>query len=113
VHTVRKPGDVEIDQKPDRNIQEFHIAQELCFVDWQDCLHRLPFDQNAALDENIEAQSLVARKALVSDCNQPLIFSREFSELKLAQKTPLVNGFDQAGSLVLVNFNCRANDPFG
>jgi len=30
---------VEVDDKPERDVEEFHVAQELRFVDWQDFLH--------------------------------------------------------------------------
>ena len=41
---------VEIDEQPNRNIQQFHIAQELSLVDCQDFLYSFGFYEHTALD---------------------------------------------------------------
>ena len=56
---------MEIDEKSDRDIQQFHVAQQLRLVDWQDLFHGLGFHEHAALDQQIEAQRLFSREAFV------------------------------------------------
>jgi len=39
---------MEIDEQSDGDVQQFHVAQELRLVDWQDLFHGLGFQEHAA-----------------------------------------------------------------
>jgi len=58
---------MEIDEQPKRDIQQFHVTQELRLVDWQDFLYSLGFHKHAALHQYIEAQWLLTGEAFVFD----------------------------------------------
>src|ERR1044071_4653139 len=47
---------VKVDQEADRHIQEFHVAQELSLMNWQNFLNGFGFDKDAILNQNIEPQ---------------------------------------------------------
>ena len=46
---------MEIDEQPKRDIQQFHVAQELRLVDRQDVLHRFCFHQHTTFHQDIES----------------------------------------------------------
>ena len=58
---------MEIDEQPEGDIQQFHVAHELCSVDGQDPLYSLGFHKHAALHQYIEAQWLLTSEAFVFD----------------------------------------------
>jgi hypothetical protein len=59
---------MEIDEQSDRDVQQFHVAQQLRLVDWQDFFHGLGFHERATLHLQIEAQRLFPR--------EPFVFNR-------------------------------------
>jgi hypothetical protein len=65
VYAVGERHFMEIDNEPDRDAQELHIAQELRLVDWHNPLDGLDLNQDGAVDQHIEAQRVFPRKALV------------------------------------------------
>jgi hypothetical protein len=65
VNTVGQFHLMEIDEQPKRDIQQFHVAQELCFVDGQNLLHGLCFYHHTPFHQHIESQRFLSREALV------------------------------------------------
>ena len=89
---------MEVDEQPKRNIQQFHVAQELRFVDGQNLLHRLCFHQRAA-DQHIEAQRFFAGEAFIFYQHRLLTHTVQAAQPKVFRETPFADGFDQAGVL--------------
>ncbi len=58
---------MEIDEQSDGDVQQFHEAQQLHLVDWQDLFHGIRFPEHAAFHQQIEAQRLFPREAFVFD----------------------------------------------
>ena len=55
---------VEIDEKANRNIHEFHVAEELRLVDRKDLLDGFGLNKNAVLNEHVESERFVTGKPL-------------------------------------------------
>jgi hypothetical protein len=96
---------VEIDEEADRNIQEFHVAEELCLVDGKDLLRGFHFDENTTLNENVEAERLFAGEAFVLDLHALLADAVELAEFQFLQQAPLVDGLDKSRAFVTVDFD--------
>ena len=107
MNTVGQFHLMEVDKQPKRDIQQFHVAQELRFVDGQNLLHRLCFDQH------IESQRLLSRETLVFNHHEFLAHACQPAQFKLSRQTPFVDGFDQAGSFVAVHFNGPSDNRLG
>lgn len=58
---------MEIDDQSKWDIQELHVAQELCFVNGQDFLHAFKLQQKTTLNQHIKTQRLVEHESFVFD----------------------------------------------
>jgi hypothetical protein len=63
MHTVGQFHLMEVDEQPNRDIQQLHIAQELGLVDGQNFLHGFCFHQHTIFHEQIKPQRLFACEA--------------------------------------------------
>jgi len=52
---VHETANIEVDQQPDRDVQDFHIAEHLGDMNRQDGLHGFAFDQHASIDQDVES----------------------------------------------------------
>lgn len=63
---------IEVDEKPNRDIEELHVAQKLRFVNGKDFCHRLGFDEYASFDKYIQSKIFLFNKALVGNFDRIL-----------------------------------------
>ena len=70
MNTVGQFHLMEVDEQSKRDIQQFHVAWELCFVDGQNFLRGLCFHQH------IESQRFLSREALVFNHHEFLAHAR-------------------------------------
>ena len=103
--TVNQFHLVKVDEQPNRDIGQFHVAQELSLVDGENFLHGLCFHQSAIFDQQIKPQRFFAGEALVGNQDDLLAQAGQPAQFKLFRQTPFVDGFDQAGCFVAVHFN--------
>src|SRR5205823_13326146 len=78
---------MEIDEQPKRDIQQFHVAQELRFVDGQNLLYGLCFHQHTTFHQHIESRFL-SREALVFNHHEFLAHAWQPTQLELLRQTP-------------------------
>jgi hypothetical protein len=79
---------VEVDEQPDRNVEQLHVAQELSLVDRQDFLYSLCFHEHAAFHQDIEAQWLLAGEAFVFDQRHVLAHALQAPQPQLLEQEP-------------------------
>ena len=58
---------MEVDEEPERHIHEFHVAEQLCFVNRQHILQGFGLNKNAFFHEHIEPQRLLSFEPFVVD----------------------------------------------
>src|SRR6266498_5033691 len=90
---------MEIDEKANRNVQQFHVAEQLGFMNRQDFLDRLQFEQQAILDQNVKAQRLLEDESLVFDFDDALIDRCHLTKAQFAQEALFINAFNKAWPL--------------
>lgn len=73
------------------------------------CFHGFQLQEQTIAHQDIESEGFIENQALVLDFYNLLPARRNGPQLKLSQKTPLINRFNQPGSFVPMNFNGRAN----
>jgi hypothetical protein len=56
---------MEVEQQPERHVQQFHLAQQLCLVDWQDILGGFDLNKKRGVDEQIKPERFREDVALV------------------------------------------------
>jgi hypothetical protein len=113
VDTVDKSHFVEVDEETDGHIKKFHVAEKLCLVDWQDLSNCLGLDQQAVLDEEIEAEGFLFGEVLVGDLDGFLRGMLYAAQGKFLAQAPFVDRFDQPGAFVAMHLDGRANDGLG
>lgn len=104
---------VEVDEKPDRHIQQLHVTHKLGFVDRENGLHRFGFNQNTLINQQIEAEWFFTSKAFVRDGDLLLGNGRQTSQFKFFGETPFVNRFHQPRPLVAMDLNRCADYRLG
>jgi hypothetical protein len=109
-YPIRQLGLVKVQNQPDRNIQQLHVAEDLSLVDGQYFLSALEFQQQAILHQDVETQSLVEYQAFVLDPHHFLIDRCYLSKAQLVHQAPLVNAFQQARPYNPMNLDRGAND---
>lgn len=65
MEAVHKSYFMKIDQQPDRNIQKFHITQQLRFMHWKYFFNGLEFDQQTVFNKNITSKSFFKNQTFV------------------------------------------------
>ena len=81
-------------------------------MDGQNLLHSLCFHQHTTFHQHIESRFL-SREALVFNHHEFLAHAWQPTQLELLRQTPFVDGFDQAGSFVSMDFNGRRDQCLG
>jgi hypothetical protein len=81
-------------------------------VDRQYLFDRFRLHQNAAFDAEVKAQWHLARETFVLDYNGLLAGTVESPNFEFLQEAPFVNGLDQSGTFVAMNFNGCGDDCF-
>jgi len=64
---------VEVNKQANWYIEQFHVAQELSFVDGENFLNGFEFEQEAMLDEHIEAKRFFKDDPFVFDLDFTLV----------------------------------------
>lgn len=100
---------MEFDDQSERDIQELHVAEQLCFVNRQNLLHRLELKQKASLDKNVEAQGFIKHQSFLFNPDKALIDGSDMAQLELTHQAPFVDAFNQTWPFETVNFYCRSN----
>jgi hypothetical protein len=101
---------VEIHQKAEGGVQKTHVTQQLSYMDWQDLLYGLGFDDEAAIDVEIQAQWLFECQIFIGDRDNEFTNRWNFAECKFMHQASLVDAFQQSGTLVPVNFDRSSDD---
>ena len=96
---------MKIDQKANRNVQQFHVAEQLGLMNRQDFVDRLQFEQQAILDQHVKAQRLLEDEPLVLNFDDALIDRSHLTQAQFAPEALFINAFDEAGPLETVNLN--------
>jgi len=110
VDTIHQLQFMEVDQEAYGDVQQFHVAEQLRLVDWQDLLDRFEFEQQAAFDQNVKAERLFEDKSLVFDFDNALVDGGQLVEAQFAEEALLINAFDQARPLETMNLDGGADD---
>jgi hypothetical protein len=76
---------MEVNHQTQRDIQQFHVTEQLRLMDREHFLDALEFQQQAVLDQHIKAQRLIEDQALVFNADQSLVDARDASQLQFAQ----------------------------
>jgi hypothetical protein len=101
---------MEVDDEPDRNIEQFHVAEELSLVDGDDVLDTLQFEQQAPINQHVESQRFIEHKAFVFDLNDALVDCGDVLQLQLVHQAFFVNALDQPGPLETVDLDGCSDD---
>jgi hypothetical protein len=100
---------VKVKNETNGNVHQLHVAEELGLVDGQNLLHRLEFQQEAILNQNIESQGFVKHQPFVFDPYQALIHRPDLAQAHLVHQAPLVDAFEETRPFNPMNLNGRAN----
>lgn len=111
VDTVAHSDFMEIEKQPDRNTQQFHIAQQLRFMYRMHLFDRFQFKEKAILNQNVQTQRLLESVSFVFDRNHQLAFCFDFLKLKFPRHTFFINGFNQPRPHPPVDLNRSPYDP--
>lgn len=87
--------DVEINKKSDLFSTQSQIREQLCFVDWQDYLDRLQFDEDQAFYNQIRTILYIHNLSVVSNCDWDLRFYSYAPLPQLANKTGFISTLKQ------------------
>ncbi len=68
---------VEIDNKSNGNIEQFHVTQQLSLVNRQNFPHGFQFQQQTIFNQNIKAKRFLKHQTLVFDLDEALIDGRQ------------------------------------
>jgi hypothetical protein len=108
-HTIDQFWLVKVDDQAQGDSQEFHITQELRFVDGQNALDTFKFQEEATFNENVEPEIFIENQALVFNSDDALVDSGDFAKLEFTHQASLVNAFDEPRSLKSMNLDRRAD----
>ena len=113
MHAVGEFEFVEVDQKPDRNIEELHIAEELRLVDGQDLRHSLDLHQYRIINEKVEPENFFPNESFVFDGHLFLRGAGKPSEFEFLRQAPFIDRLDKARTLVSMHLDRSRDDVFG
>jgi len=100
---------IEIDEQALIDARQAQVSQDLRRVNRLERFHRLDFDDQPALDQQINPIPSIESQPTVA--NRDRHFGREpdASRGQLCLKTPAVRGLKQSGSQPAMHVNCAAN----
>lgn len=81
---------MEIYEQSNRNIKQFHVAQELRLVNGHDLLSGLALHQKAVFDEHVKTQWLLAGEPFVFNDNRLLTDTPQAAEFKFLEQAPYI-----------------------
>ncbi len=84
---------VEIDKDALWFLQQFHVSEQLCFMNWQDSLHGFQFDYNKILDKHIKPKICIKNYPFVIYRRHYLVFKFQIPEPELMKKAFLIYTF--------------------
>ena len=90
-------SDVKVNQKTQPDATEFHVGQQLRFVNGRDCVDGLQFDDQAAVHEYIDSVSDVEMDSFVNEGKWYLRLDMQSSFPKFPCETRFVRTLQQAG----------------
>src|SRR5438128_1117142 len=100
---------VEINEQPDRNAEQLHVAQQLRLVNRENLLHSFGLYQHAAFDQQIETKRLLTREAFVLSDNHLLAYTVHTAQPKFLRQTPLIDGLDQTRTFIAMHLDGRGD----
>jgi len=109
VNSAGEDAFVKVYDESERDIQQFHVAEQFCFVDGNHSFNCLQFEEEAIVDKNIVAQGFFKGQIFVSDTNHLLLGDFKATLRQFMHKVLLVNGFDETRTFVSVNFDGSSN----
>jgi hypothetical protein len=101
---------VEVYQQPELMSRETQVSQDNGFVNRTEALDRFQFDDDAILDQQIQAESAVEFDRFVHERHGFLLFKADAAEGQFVAKALFVRGFEKARAEELVNLDGGAND---
>ena len=103
--------DVEVDQQTGSDSSQFHVCQQLRFVDALDLLDALQLKDKPVLHEDVNAVATIQAEALVFDRLRMLKAERDSIQFQLVRQALLIRGFQQPRTKLTVNLDRTANHP--
>jgi len=73
---------MKIDDQSQRNVEQFHVAQQLCFMDRMNLFNGFDFDKQATVNQQVKAKRLLPAKLLVPDDHLVLALHLMASQLE-------------------------------
>ena len=108
--SVPHDRNVEVEEQPDFSPTESQIGQELGFMDWQELLNALEFEQDRVFHQYVNSVTAIECDALVDERKLDLAAKCETAQLQFIAQAFLVCGFEQSGAEEAMDFNRGAND---
>ena len=102
---------VEVDQKPDLDPSEFHVGQQLSFVNSLDRFDAFEFDDQSILDQNVNSIAAIELNVFVLHRSWILNLERDSISTEFVRQTLLVCGFQQSRSQESVNLDRTTDHP--
>ena len=104
---------IEVDQEADGDVEELHVAEELGFVDGEDLLDGLGFNKDAIFNQEVETERFFAGGSFVVDLDGFLRDAVQLADFHFAHQAPLVDGFEEPGTLVAMHLDRSTDNGFG
>ena len=100
---------MEVDDEAYGDIEKFHVAQELGFVDGKDLLDDFEFKDQVFFEQDVEPKRFLEDEALVFDWNLELLPGFNLPKKELPHHAFFINRFDQARPFQPMNLNRRTD----
>jgi hypothetical protein len=105
--------DVEINEKTDRAPTELQVREKLRSVQWKQFFHRLQFNDDAVLDQEIDSVSGFKLQSFVNHRQSNLVLKLQASDGEFVNKASGVGAFQQSRSKSCVDVQGCVNDSLG
>lgn len=90
---------MKVNEEAERSVEQFHVAQELGFVDGQNGFDGFGFDDQALVDVNVKAEGFLKGEALVFNRDDQLAYARNLAQEQFAQEAFFVMLSSRPGPL--------------
>lgn len=110
---VFEPFHIEIDEKTLPDASQFHVGEQLGFVDAKQTFHALKFQKNLMVNQHIDAVTTIQPKTFVFDRQGMLCQKGNALELEFVGEALLVGRFQQPRPQIAVHFNRTADHTVG
>ena len=104
---------IEIHQQTDTVPAHAQVGQKLRFMDRQQFVDSLDFDNQFARNDDVGAEANVHRNAFIDNGYIGLAFEFDAGALKFEAEASLIDRFEQSRSHVPMQLDCQPNDLFG